>query len=135
MAAGLLNHRRLLNLIENLPPGSAFVDAMANDQETAERISRGEISVAEPENTGPRMLDWTPEMSLLAELVDRVGTLITATLSAAGAKQLPRIPPAPRPETAVDAAVRERRAQEKRQKVLEIIEAFNPGGEPPPDAP
>lgn len=128
--AALRRHRRLLNLIENLGSDSAFVEAMTNDPNVVEGIMSGRIKVAEPDaesEPGPRVSEWSPEMSLLAEIADRLGTLITIGMMAnGGARQLPKIPPSPRPITAVTRAANERKAQEKRENALEIIRIFTP---------
>lgn len=123
----MLRHRRLLNLIENLPGDSAFVEAMANDLAVAEGIRNGTIKLAKADDKkGPRLSEWTPTMSLLAEMNDRLSTLITVTMGAAGAKNLPKIPPSPRPTSEVDRAAKAARERAKRENAMEIIRLFQP---------
>jgi hypothetical protein len=122
-------HRRLLNLIDHLPADSAFVEAMTNDPDIAERVARGEIQVAEPDPDtpkGPRISEWSPQMGMFAEMLDRLATLITVSMVQAGAKKPPKIPPAPRPVTAIDAAAREYRKRANQENALAIIRALAP---------
>lgn len=90
--------RRLLNLIDHLPSYSFFNEARANDRELAEVLA-GEPA---PEYT-ERLSQWTPEMTMLAQVVDRLGSVINATVVMNGGKKLD-IKPVPRPVTEIQLA-------------------------------
>lgn len=62
-----------------------------------------------------KMSDWSPAVELLSALLDRVGELIQATAALGGAKPH-RVPPAPRPVTALDRA-RYRRLQQRHESL------------------
>lgn len=74
---------------------------MVEDEEYAEAVLRHDTD--EP-RTKPRrfMNEWSVEVELLSQLLDRVGELIAVSMVAAGAKKAPKVPPAPRPMTAIE---------------------------------
>lgn len=121
-------HRRLLNLIDHLPGDSAFVEAYTNDPQVALDVIEGRVLLPDgAEDSGPRMSEWSPVMEQLAQISDRLGALISATIAAGGAKSVPKIPPAPRPKTVLGSAQKEARRNLARQRAAEIIEMFTPG--------
>ena len=74
------------------------------------------------------MSEWSPVMEQLAQISDRLGALISATIAAApGGKSVPKIPPAKRPATALGSAQKQARRKAAMQRAAEIIEMFTPG--------
>lgn len=104
--------RRLLNIIDHLPRDSAYFEAVADDDELAERVAANP-----PKEQGPRrrMTDWSPTVELLSAILDRLAEL-TQTVAALGGAKPRKVPRAPHPVTAVDRA-RTRRRFEKHQKL------------------
>jgi hypothetical protein len=90
--------RLLLNLIEGLPRNTLTQEAMSQDDELVELIlstrDREEVSTS-----GMRWREFSPEVEMAYAVVDRLGDVITATVSTAS-KKPPRIPALKRPETA-----------------------------------
>lgn len=62
------------------------------------------------------MSEYSPEFEMLANLYDRLGDLIQATIAAQGGKP-PKVKPYPRPSTALDR-VRERRRYDKHRRLV-----------------
>lgn len=104
-------------MIDHLPGHSAYAEALAADEELAELL------LAHPRPTegalGPRVSEWTSERAALAEISDKLSTLIAATIAAAGAKP-PRITPSPRPRVAADD-LRERRRVDQHLRLVDLV--------------
>ena len=66
----------------------------------------------------PPMSEYTLEAEILAAVLDRLGEVIQATISAAGSKKKIKIKPWPRPETAANIEKRVRR-----QEVMDHLES------------
>lgn len=102
--------RRLLALINQLPPASRYTAAVSNDEEHValliEAMERQPKSDA-PEESGVSLTGWTPEVEKLAEISDLLSQALSVQIAAAGGKPKPMKPSA-RPITAF-AKVRERR--------------------------
>jgi len=101
--------RFILNLIQSLPPHSRFVAAVADDDEVAEQMDLD----APPKP--PSLTEFDPTTRAIADLYDRVGTLIAAVIASTG-KKPPKIQPYRRPKLAVDR-VRERRRWAKHKQL------------------
>lgn len=102
--------RRILNLVDHLPRNSAYVQAVTDDEEWAEQV----LNLSQNRKPTVHIADWSPELERLTDLYDRVGELIRAVV-AGGGQRPKRIPPAPRPTTALDRVrARKRRAQHDR---------------------
>jgi hypothetical protein len=103
-------HRRLLNLIEQLPAEAGFHEAVAHDPDVIDAIATGRVTLADEDtDSGPRLTEWTAERAALADIADRISILTIAVLAAGGVKKLPKFTPAARPHTpAADAAARAR---------------------------
>lgn len=91
--------RRLLNIIDQLPRNSRYVEAMTQDEQLALRMA------GLPENPDPgpkrRMSDWSVPVELLTAILNRLGELTQAVAALGGAKPR-KVPPAPVPQTALD---------------------------------
>lgn len=95
--------RLLLNLIEHLPRGSAFAEAVAEDDDLADRNA-----VRPTRRRSPPVSEFTPDVELLAAVHDRIGNLITVVAATSGSKKPPKPKPWPRPVTAAERAERRR---------------------------
>lgn len=101
----------LLNLIGRLPQNSHYAHAIATDEEyakaAAEHPGTGDVSEA----PAPSMAAWSPEVDMLARLVDSVNALRIATIAASlpKGKTAPTFEPVRRPERAVTKVARQRR--------------------------
>lgn len=92
--------RRLLNLIDHLPANSFMNQALVNDEAYA-RLVKAERKKLEASgqkaDSSPSMATWSPEMNLLAVIVDKLSVLIEIQ------KTKPSRPVQyPRPKTAFD---------------------------------
>ncbi len=106
--------RLLLNLIDHLPGHSLLAEAIADDEDQAElwlALHKDTPAVPQP----PRLSTWTPEVELLAELVDEVSRLTQTVTAVAGGKP-GQMKPHPRPETAV-MRVRRRHRREANERL------------------
>jgi hypothetical protein len=112
--------RRLLNLIDNLPRNSAYVQAMVEDDDYADAVVAHEKPHERPK---PRryMAEWSVEVELLSSVLDRLGELISVSMVAAGAKKAPKVAPAPRPMTAFERARSKRRWQNHNALVSRVL--------------
>lgn len=108
--------RRLLNLIDHLPAHSAYAEALAADEDLAVAV----LAHPQPDGaTGPRVSEWTSERAALAEISDKLSTLIAATIAAAGSRP-PKLIPSPRPRVAADQ-VRERQRAAAHLSLVERV--------------
>lgn len=116
---GRYTWRKLLTLLDHLPASSAYAEAMADDEERAEWLaSLPQDSTAR----APRLSQWTPEVDLLAAILDRLGDVIRATIASGGGKPGDS-PPYPRPTTAIDRARRTARYRRHLDLVEEVRQA------------
>lgn len=111
---GTMSPRTLLNLIEHLSRTSAYQQALAQDDEVAMQASLD----SEPRNDLP-LAEFSPEVEVLAAVVDRLGEVVTVLINANGGKAKPP-KPYPRPVTALDRvrAVRSQQAYEDLKATL-----------------
>lgn len=104
-------------LVEQLPRHSRFAQALADDDELAARV------VDRPDQpTVPtvRVTEWTPEREELAVVSDRIGELIAVTIATRGGRP-PKIPPRPRPRTALQRAAARRRRIAHEQLAARVL--------------
>jgi hypothetical protein len=105
--------RLLLNILEHLPRTSAYAQALATDEELAERFA--ELPDTQPRATWSRShREYTPEVEMLSAVFDRLGEVIRAIAASRGALGKPA-PPAPRPVSAFER-VRHRLARRKHER-------------------
>ena len=94
----------LLDILDRLPPHSQFAAALAMDEEHAELLAK---SLAERQESGesdsrtPSLTTWTPEVSMLASVIDAVNGVMYAVVSANSEKRHQPPEPYPRPKTAL----------------------------------
>jgi hypothetical protein len=127
--------RRLLNLIDRLPRNSAYIAAVAADDDVADAIAQRD----DGDQVGQRreLTDWTADVELLSMLYDRVGELIQATVASRGVRPT-RLQPAPRPVTALERARRRARIRQHDDLVARVlpfkVRPADGSTEPPPDS-
>lgn len=108
--------RLLLNIIEHLPRSSHMHEAMSNDEEyaaaVAQQIVGQKASGDEPPAWSPPMHEFTPDVAMLASVLDAINDVrftLVAVNSAKGQTPQPS-PRTPRPESLLTKTVR--RAEE-----------------------
>lgn len=112
---GQYTWRKLLAMIRQLPSTSRFTEAMANDDALAESIGEQTSEGSK----GPRVSEYTPEVSRLDVLADRLSELIAVSIQIAGGRT-PRVRPSIRPETAFSRAERRRTDQRLGSLIAEV---------------
>lgn len=106
--------------MNKLPTASAYVEAVAGDDEYAAAVLDREADAGTV--SGPPLSQWTAEAQMLTAIYDRLGEVINAVIAAAGGK--PTQPtPAPRPVTAFDRARQRIRQEKHRSLVAEVKQA------------
>ena len=127
--------RKLLNLIDHLPQNSWYHEAVSNDPEHVERIteaiSRGEASAPSQEDTGPPLHTWSPELSALTDVTDRLirieHTLVAIDASNKKGAKRPQMPKmSPRPKTAMQTASRAAEHARRRKKHEDLVARMLP---------
>lgn len=78
-----------------------------------------------PPEPAPLLRDWTPEVDMLAGVVDRQGATISSIYAAQGVKP-PKIKPLKRPETAFERLYRQLEEREKRRIHQSVVAAVLP---------
>ena len=92
---GDMTPREMLVYIDRLPSDSALAEAMAQDDDLAQRMGRGEDVPHRP-----RVRDFGPTNQLLTTVADRLAEVVAAVAHLGGGKVDPT--PLPRPETAAE---------------------------------
>jgi hypothetical protein len=105
--------RRLLNVIDQLPRDSRYVEAMAMDEQLAERLADRPQPQAKAKR---RMADWSVQVELLTAILARLGEVTQAIAALGGAKPR-KLPPVPVPQTAMDR-IRNRKRFEKHHALV-----------------
>lgn len=118
----------MLNLIENLPRGSAYSDAMGADPEIAQAAHDGHIEFDETPRS-PLFAEWSPEADLLARACDLLGVLIGAVVATTGTEP-PKIRPTDRPTTAVAEAYRIGKELREKRDLLDLVRMLTPDNIP-----
>lgn len=117
---GKYSWRKLRVLLDHLPSWSAFSEARLSDVEFAEQVERLALETKGPP-PGPALSEFTPQVAMLADIMDRLGDVVVATISAQGGKP-PEIPRTPRPRTAVDR-LRAQRDRERHESLVSEVRA------------
>ena len=87
---------------------------MANDDELVESMPDTPAT-----DNGPRLSEYTLQVSRLDQMIDMLGALVSVTLQAAGGKA-PRIRPPKRPETAFTRLEHKRRDKRMNDLFTEV---------------
>lgn len=102
-----------------MPSWSAFSEARLSDPEFAEQAA-SILDTPGPPPT-PALSEFTPQVAMLADVMDRLGDVVIATIAAQGGKP-PKIPPTPRPKTALDR-LRAQRERERHESLVAEVRA------------
>lgn len=117
--------RKLLSLIDHLPPNSYYHQAVMNDPEHAAAIVAQQARAkAEGKDTGtgkPPLSTWSAEVSMMAKVLDAVRHLQYLTVAVNGSKNAQPPKPEPRPGTALEAADRKRRQADHEKLTARLI--------------
>ena len=112
--------RRLLTLINQLPPASRYTAAVSNDDEHValliEAMER-QPKTDEKDESGPSLAGWTPEVDKLTEISDLLAQNLSVAIAAAGGKPKP-MKPSSRPVSAF-ARVKERKTVSAHKSVVQ----------------
>jgi hypothetical protein len=121
--------RKLLNLIDQLPRDTAYMEAVADDEQLATfLLSRPDGHSKKPSAPTRRLSEYSAEVEVLSAILDRLGEVTQAIVASAGAKPR-KVTPAPRPVTALER-MRTRRALTKHRSLVSRV--LPGGGDPPP---
>lgn len=116
--------RYLLNLIDHLPGHSNYSMAVSQDEEHAAMLAEAIAKRPETEDKGPSLTSWTPEVSVLADVVDELRavrhTLVMVNSEKGKAPKAPQ--PYPRPKSAL-AKARQQANFRRRQASHESLAA------------
>lgn len=107
--------RKLLNLIDQLPRDSHYVEAQLDDEELAALM----LTLPAPA-ASRRMSEWTPEVEALAVVIDRLTEVIAVQIAAAGGTA-PTFQAYLRPATAADRVRARERMANHRALVARLI--------------
>lgn len=114
--------RLLCNVVDHLPRHSAYGEAVAQDDELAAQRDETASGVS----FAPPLTEWSPQVELLAELVDVVSLIRSEVWALAGQKTTPKFRPMPRPQVAADRV--ESLQQQRRRQAL-VTQLFPDRGE------
>lgn len=96
-------------MIDRLPRASHYKAALAQDDELAEKV----LARGKPKAAAPSLVDWTPEVDMLARVVDELRAVVSILIKANSKKgKGPDPKPVRRPRTAMDRA-QKRQAEER----------------------
>lgn len=119
--------RRILNYIDHLPRNTWYSEAVSLDEEHAEMLAKALAEQGEDsQKHSPPMHTWTPEVDMLAKVVDAVRS-VNHTLAAVNSEKgkAPKAPePEARPKTATDGirqAAYHSRRQEKHKALTKRL--------------
>lgn len=116
----------LLNLIDHLPRESWYVEATSNDEEYAAMVAKAAADAeADGQDHHPPLRTWSPEASLLADVVDAVRNVSTTLVAVNGGK--PSQPDrTPRPQTAMEKAQKEAVQARKKRRHNSLVARMLP---------
>lgn len=100
----------MLDIIDRLPSHSQYAASVSMDEEhakmLAESLAERQESGDEPETNGPSLTTWTPEVAMLAKVVDATRGVQHAIIAVNGNKvEAPT--PEQRPKTPLEKALRQ----------------------------
>lgn len=106
----------MLNILEHLPRTSAYVQAMATDEEMAEQVAAVDDG-SEPASWSRAHRDYSAEVEMLTAVYDRLGELIRISAAVRGARAGKPAKPGPRPVYAIER-VRKRRTRQRHEQLV-----------------
>ena len=108
-----------LELLEQLPPGSHYIAALADDDDLAEQMLAARKGSPE---APPSLRDWDATQSKLTALLDGVQALCALTARMESAP-----PPMPRPVTAADRLEQARKDKKRDGALMKLLgDRFEP---------
>lgn len=119
--------RRLLNVIDQLPRASLYIEAVTQDEAVAEQMLDNPPKNETSKKPVRRMSEWTPAVELLTVAVNRLTELTQAVAALGGAKPR-KIQQAPYPESVLEK-LRRRRADKQHKLLVAQIVQPDPGEE------
>lgn len=117
--------RLLLNLIDHLPQNTWYQAAVSMDPEHAEMVIAAQEKARksgepDPGPKAPSMAIWSPEVDMLAKVLDAVNGVMTAVIKSAGGN--PKDPkPTPRPANAMEVARLRKRSREHEKMKARLL--------------
>lgn len=113
-----LSAHEILDFLEHLPRTSAYHSAVSSDEELAQQIADSSTAPAEA-SASPPLTEYSPEVAVLAEVRDVLVQTLNVLVKVNGGKPS-RFKPYPRPETALDKALRTARDRIRYQQHLSV---------------
>ncbi len=109
----------LLDILDRLPAHSQYAASVAMDEEhakmMAESLAARKAAGDERDDRSPALTTWTPEVAMLANVLDAVRGVQHAVVAVQAGKKAPPPPePSPRPKTPLEKAMA--RAEYERKK-------------------
>lgn len=121
-------YRLVLNLIHHLPQNTYTREAISQD-ETITRMMLANSSEDKKKSAAPRLSTFSPEVQILADLVDTVASVRAAVIASQGGKP-GKAKPYPRPETARDRVKSSmRREDHERLRARVLPHVYGPGAD------
>lgn len=115
--------RKLLNIIDQLPRNSHYVEAQLDDDDLAAQLAT--LPEGQPVR---RISEWTPELETLAAVADRLVDVLNVLLKVNGGNAT-ELRPQPRPTTAL-SRVRAHQRQIKHESLVARVLAHPEKEEP-----
>ena len=109
----------LLDYIDHLPSDSAYMAAIADDDEYADMVP-SQLGPDATKAGAPSLTEFGPQVRALAALYDQLNQLISVQIARAG-KNPPRRDPYPRPVTALERARKRRQFANHNHLVARLI--------------
>lgn len=114
--------RYLLSAIDHLPRNSHYAEAVSQDEEHALLLSAA-LDAAPASEYRPPMSTWSPEVAMLADLIDAVngvrGVLVAANRKPGSPP--PEVKAYPRPGTMLEKVRREQRRKRHEELVARVL--------------
>ena len=125
---------QLLDIVDRLPAHSHSSAALSNDEEHAKMLAQAIAARPKDERDsgGPSLTTWTPEVAMLAKVVDAVQGVRYAVVATQVGKKAGE-PPAPesRPETALDRQIKAARFHHRKAAHESLVARVLPQKRPP----
>ncbi len=110
----------MLSLIDRLPRHSHFWQDMLTDEVMMEQLLAAQSKAKDMGPSGPPLATWTPEAGLLADVLDRLGDVVSGLVALGGGRPSP-VQRYDRPVTAYDGAYQKRRMARHEELVAAVL--------------
>lgn len=121
---GTLTAQTILDTLDHLPRTSAYHTAVSGDEDLAQQIAESDQKT--PKREPPPLSAYSPEVEAIADLRDICLQMLRVLVKVNGGKPSP-FKPYPRPETAVDKALRTAREQSRFKRHRALVKRLLPG--------